>query len=248
MSESLTINQLWEPKDPITYQTPSNTLNVYLRATLIDIKEVPTNIKAIKQLCGNCPNHGLKYSCPPHSPAFDEYSRDYENIFILGLYVYLKDIPPNPKVLSEIADFQKRWRTLDKSLSSRLGKALRALEGYFDGSALIEGACGLCNPCAGNEGKPCKKPDQRRYSLESTGVDVVTLSERFLNHKLAWLVYEKSGNNTGKVTDERYWFVFGQTMNQRPAYLTKIGGILTNTDQFEADTVMDFIKKGIRGF
>lgn len=49
------------------------------------------------------------------------------------------------------------------------------------------GACLVCGPCAGESGATeCRFPDKRIYSLESMGVNVVSLTEKAFGIKLEW--------------------------------------------------------------
>jgi hypothetical protein len=71
------------------------------------------------------------------------------------------------------------------SLTSRLGKRLaKALGGYF----ISSGYCAICRPkrCAVKDGRKCRSPSERTYSLESTGVLVTKLMEHCFDIELQW--------------------------------------------------------------
>ena len=74
-------------------------------------------------------------------------------------------------------------------LAARLkfGEWLRKLESHHARTtALIAGQCATCATCTRCEGKPCRAPERLRYSLESVGFDVSTLTEILAGITLHW--------------------------------------------------------------
>ncbi len=64
---------------------------------------------------------------------------------------------------------------------------LRKLEEETGGTALNAGSCILCpEGCTRPEGKPCRFPDKRRYSLESLGADITATIGDLLGIELKW--------------------------------------------------------------
>ena len=65
-------------------------------------------------------------------------------------------------------------------------------EGIENVWGLIGGNCGLCDICAIQEDKPCRRPDEARMSLEAIGIDVLNLlvklglDSNFHSDRITW--------------------------------------------------------------
>ena len=136
-------------------------------------------LKACKEGCGL---YGLNGGCPPFSPHFKEIC----GTEILILYARINTCNYPPRVLH--GSYYTRWvfvETFMTSLTNRVGKSIaKLLNGYF----LSSGNCHVCRPkrCAVKDGHKCRKPVERTYSLESTGVLVIDLMKNCFNLDLQW--------------------------------------------------------------
>ena len=144
---------------------------------------VPVDTKATIKACRNgCRLYGRNGGCPPFSKKFSKIRRSHSLILYAKM---LTEFYP-PKVLN--GPYYTRWvfvETFMTALTNRIGKKLAAaLDGYF----LSSGHCCACRPkrCAVKDGKPCRKPDARTYSLEATGILVTELMKDVFDIKLQW--------------------------------------------------------------
>ena len=72
------------------------------------------------------------------------------------------------------------------TLKTVIEKMARELEEQLKGYALLSGSCRLCKPCNCKIGKPCKRPQKMRYSMEAAHLDVNKISTEKLEHPLLW--------------------------------------------------------------
>ena len=144
---------------------------------------VPLDAEATIKACRNgCTLYGRNGGCPPFSKKFSTICKKH---FLVLYTKMLTEFYP-PKVLN--GPYYTRWvfvETFMTSLTNRIGKNLSsALDGYF----LSSGHCGSCGPkrCAVKDGKPCRKPNARTYSLEATGILVTELMRNVFDIELQW--------------------------------------------------------------
>lgn len=166
----------------------NTTLNgqqtIHFIMTDISIEEFESCIdtKTIRDLCAlGCVNYGKKWSCPPYSPEIIDIieANSYNHVIIITSYIFLAD-------MRYIKNSYQQVKAANMILKSKCENYARTLEKLTDGYALLSGSCNLCKPCYKKRGLPCGKPKARRYSLESTGVNVACVSARFCKHELMW--------------------------------------------------------------
>ena len=136
----------------------------------------------IRSLCEiGCINYGKKWSCPPFSPKISDLinTSDFDNVCVITAYIFLSD-------MYYIKNSYQRVKAANIILKSRCEQFARKLEKLTRGYALFSGSCNLCKPCNKKLDKPCKKPERRKFSLESTGVNVSLLASKFCDHELLW--------------------------------------------------------------
>lgn len=126
--------------------------------------------------CEECGNHGRTWSCPPH--AFDPASflEEYQWAYILIGSVPLGGFKDPKKAI----EFYYETR-------SRINRALLNYESKEEGSlCLYAGHCDACEPCSRVNGHSCIHPEQCRYSLESLGLKVSDITEKYFDVPLQW--------------------------------------------------------------
>ena len=117
-----------------------------------------------KNICGN---YGKNYTCPPHSGTMEENKQRflaYSSGIILNKLLFLGD---RYELMGECG----------KEFSRMLEEMREKLK---DEPVMIAGAggCKLCAECAVLTDEPCRFPDERRYSMEGSGMDIVSMSRK----------------------------------------------------------------------
>lgn len=132
------------------------------------------DVDRIQGYCRDCGMYGKLWSCPPFDSQpltdFPEWTHA-----VLAMWQTPVSTPDDMNAL--IAQFQSARRHLGEIL----------MECEQPGTiAVIAGQCFGCSDCLRARGGACCAPARMRYSLESLGFDVSTLTEAFLGHRLAW--------------------------------------------------------------
>jgi predicted metal-binding protein len=122
--------------------------------------------------------HGKNLACPPYSPHFPDYIEQSCNARVICYRVHLESV-------NEISG-EPKYRS-----AFRLVRGLLVNELYDfrkKGSIVAgAGACLFCKECVIKTGeKDCKVPSRLIYSLESLGINLISLSEQVLGLKLDW--------------------------------------------------------------
>jgi predicted metal-binding protein len=132
----------------------------------------------IKSQCVGCPNHGGNLSCPPYSPSFLDYVGDVQQVLVICIRL--------SKEFFEGTTTQEKYHQCFKQAGRIL---VDELEMYRQKGKTIGGSgpCLVCDKCALDAGSNiCRKPEKRIYSLESLGVNVVSLLKKTFNLDLEW--------------------------------------------------------------
>jgi predicted metal-binding protein len=149
-----------------------------------------------------CGSYGTHYMCPPHIGTIDEIKYRLKK-FQRGVLLQYSQ-PVNVKSALEgfmKSDFEGLMNNdlegLLKSMLDFHNKVL-SLEGSLRKQGIEEiwgmlgGNCRLCEPCLAATGEPCLYPKKARNSLESIGIDVMTLlnsfglDSKFRDDKITW--------------------------------------------------------------
>lgn len=132
-------------------------------------------------LCeSGCVNYNRKWSCPPYSPVYSLYARNFEYCI---LTLFSCDLSQFNYVKTEYM----KVKTSNSILKSQSDKLSRYLEDRLLGIMLSNGSCRLCKPCTKKISlDTCRNPLKLRYSLESLGLNVEKISEEYFNHRLLW--------------------------------------------------------------
>jgi predicted metal-binding protein len=171
-------------------QTPKHNLKIESYSGFIETSKVKVDKGCFDKMCKEgCANFGRKYSCPPCSPLFNTHVKE-KYLFVLLLKLDLDQFD------SSYREYLK-LQAGNAVLKSKIEKVMRALEG--DGKFLATGSCRLCKPCKLKLKKPCKYPEKRRYSLESTGVDCDWLSKELFNVPMLWYKDKKAPKYTSVI-------------------------------------------------
>jgi len=165
------------------HKTPSADINIRLSLKSICADELVQyeNKYRFSKLCERqCVNYDRKWSCPPHSPAYTDYSKNFRYCLLILLSCRLSDF-------DHVKSGYMKVKTSNSILKSQSDRLTRFLESELAGRMLSNGSCRLCKPCSKKtSGDKCKKPEKLRYSMESLGLNVAGISQDYFNHPLLW--------------------------------------------------------------
>jgi predicted metal-binding protein len=134
----------------------------------------------------SCPYYNHSWSCPPVAPYMENIISRFDEFFLIysqfDLEGYIKNEKKKNPRRSEF--YIKNTFLLKKTF------LLNDLEGEFDRFLmqyeknyskillLYDGTCRYClmqnaGPCTYDAGEPCRFPEERRYSMEAVGIDVI---------------------------------------------------------------------------
>jgi predicted metal-binding protein len=179
------------------HRTPSRNLIIQKFITKIGLNHIKVNKDKFKELCKNgCRNYNQKYSCPPFSPDFANFTSGYRKMLVVCFRINLKQYEPLP--------FFQRIKASNAILKSKMDQELLTFK-RAGNKVAGSGSCRFCRVCGAKKNESCKKPEKRMYSLESLGVDVDDLVKRCFGFPLLW--YKIDGNFN-------------------PEYTSAVGGVL----------------------
>jgi predicted metal-binding protein len=169
------INLLKDNTDFKYYSNNNREFEIKIRSKEIPVKDILQfeNKKLFDGMCkSGCKNYNKKCSCPPYSPSFTIYSKNYNMCKVYLMYIDMKQF-----------DYINSHGYFKVKVGNGILKPLmdKMLFSYSD-KIITSGSCRSCNKCS----LPCRKPDKRIYSFESMGINVSELSEFVFNHKLLW--------------------------------------------------------------
>ena len=128
--------------------------------------------------CEGCPKYGKNLACPPYSPSFLQYVQGAGSVRVICIRLPT-DYFPQPTG-------EARYRSCFHMARSILtGELLK----YREQGLIIAGSgtCRACDICAVEHGaRICRKPREKIYSLESLGVNVISLVKTCLGVNLDW--------------------------------------------------------------
>lgn len=155
-----------------------------------DFIEGYVNVPKFLKYCKDCPNYNKVWSCPEYDFDPMDIWKKYETLDLVATkIIYNLDFEHN-----EVSE--KMIKESNMILKKEKYNLMREYMSYEkkDGSVIFlsAGSCDLCgyekgiNNCAKLEGKPCRHPEQLRYSIESLGGDVVKTAKEIFDIELKW--------------------------------------------------------------
>lgn len=125
-----------------------------------------------------CPNYDKKWSCPPYSPIYNDFSSGCRALCVILLGLNLDE-------LEYIKQNYLKIKAANSILKSRVDRTLRMC--IMDGEKYIStGSCRLCKPCRKKLDQPCAHPTIRTFSFEALGVNVSAMVKDIFDVNLLW--------------------------------------------------------------
>lgn len=144
--------------------------------------ELPPSVfehdRKYKIACEACKRYGTNLACPPFSPVFHDYIGEFHAAKTICIRIpqeYFSHLAPEDRYIA-------CFRTGKKLLEEELRQFRK--QGFKIAGA---GPCLACEECRteGTESK-CQKPAKLIYSLESLGVNLISLAQKGFNINLEW--------------------------------------------------------------
>ena len=112
-----------------------------------------------------CGNYGQNHSCPPLSGNMNANMQrflNYDHAIILNKIMYLGEF------YEKMEDSMTEVFELLDQLRNKLAAEPVMIAG--------PGGCNLCPECSAKTDEDCRFPEKKRYSMEGSGMDIVTMS------------------------------------------------------------------------
>jgi len=166
-------------KTEVLKNTDTNGTEYYIEhfETTLQVSEIDSSEK-YKIACEPCKMFGKNLACPPYSPTLEAYIKDSKKAKLICYRIPLEQFP---EIITE-----DRYHTAFRKVRGLLTDELLR---YRKKGHIVAGSgtCLACEQCVVELGKKrCKHPSKRIYSLESMGVNVVSLTEKAFGIKLEW--------------------------------------------------------------
>ena len=150
-----------------------------------DVFERYVRKEEFAEACKQCPFYGKMWSCPPDMPSLEDYLKKQNTVYLIGVKVNYSEALQRegntPEKAQEIRDdsYEKVKRNL-------LLVLLELEKIVSEGKCIGAGRCGLCKECTREQGKACRYPAMRRYSIAAFGFDCGVMMKEQLKLELQW--------------------------------------------------------------
>lgn len=127
----------------------------------------------VRQICKReCPMYGKSWSCPPAVGTVEECKQrclEYEGAFLFTTIAEVTDIANLEETLKTRFEHEKITRILGETFKKEGAQVL----------LLSSESCAICEICAYPEGKSCRHPEYMIPCIESQGILVTELAEKY---------------------------------------------------------------------
>jgi len=160
---------------------------VHYKEITVPIEEIlkHENKQLYCDMCeSGCKNFNKKLSCPPKSPSFTNYSKNYKFITVYLMYVHMKHFN------YFVSNGYRKIIVANGILKCKLDRLIQDIKKNSEQEVKLvtSGSCRKCNKCGPDV---CKKPLLRMFSFESLGINATALAEDLFHHKLLWYAKKK---------------------------------------------------------
>lgn len=127
----------------------------------------------VRQICKQeCPMYGKSWSCPPAVGTVEECKKrcmEYKGAFLFTTIAEVSDIANIEETLQTRYEHEEITRTLAKLFENEGAKVM----------LLSSESCAICETCAFCEGENCRYPERMIPCIESQGILVTALAEKY---------------------------------------------------------------------
>lgn len=127
----------------------------------------------VRQICRQeCPMYGKSWSCPPAVGSVEECRRNctaYQGAFLFTTIAEVSDIANMEETLQTRFDHEEITRILGNVFKEE-GAEVKLLSSE---------SCAICDSCAYCEGESCRHPEYMIPCIESQGILVTALAEKY---------------------------------------------------------------------
>jgi predicted metal-binding protein len=143
------------------------------------------DVERIRQFCLQCPGYGKAWNCPPFDFDPRTVSDGFRTVRFIATIIEF-DEQTRAACTSPEQAVEVGRQAMDEVWQSLLPR-LYEMERETTGSRVFTFRCVLCpEGCTRPQGKPCRRPEQMRHSLESVGFDIEAMARDLLGITLEW--------------------------------------------------------------
>ena len=159
-----------------------------------------------------CPFYNHSWSCPPNAPYLEKQLNSYKEFYLIysrfDLESYIqkqKQKHPNRSTFYIKSMFMLRKHFILNNLEEEINTFLEQYRKTYKKKLILwDGTCRYCllageGKCSFDDGKPCRFPLEKRYSMEAVGIEVIRTV----------LELVKSSRINIKYPSEKYSYRFG---------------------------------------
>jgi predicted metal-binding protein len=140
-----------------------------------------------------CPFYGHSWSCPPNSPYLQKALETYTDFYLIYSMFDLESYVREEIERTNRSEFYiKNTFLLTKSFDSNdleieFEKFLSQYDKKYKKRILLyDGTCKYCKimnvgSCTFDSGSPCRFPQEKRFSMEATGIEVISTVQKLKN-------------------------------------------------------------------
>lgn len=143
-------------------------------------------MEGFEEDCRLCPYYGKRWSCPPGLPDTRSYLEPYQSLCLAALKVNYPEAVREEAAKDAVRAAQIREERYESAKKELLLKLLELEERIPGSRTLGAGRCILCEHCAREQGKPCRYPLKRRYSITGFGLDFGRMLRDVFGLELLW--------------------------------------------------------------
>lgn len=127
----------------------------------------------VRQICKQeCPMYGKSWSCPPAVGTVEECKKrcsEYDGVFLFTTIAEVSDIANLKETLET--------RYAHEGITRKIGQVFK--EAGAEVMLLSSESCAVCDSCAYCEGGACRHPEYMIPCIESQGILVTDLAEKY---------------------------------------------------------------------